>query len=154
MLNVSDKLKSSRPGGGLRRGKTAIAGAATTGLSFTDHLDSQVEEAGRPSLNQKLTHMRIALDDAGNVLEKNPTLGNLEVYKTLLSNLIAAATRGAYDVQGIGAGWTASEKHHVVKLIDQEAEELLQLVMSEQRDNLKIAGKLVQIKGLVIDLTS
>lgn len=154
MLNVSDKLKTSRPGSGLRRGRAAVAGAASTGLSFTDHLSSQVEEAGRPALNSQLKQMRMALEDAGNMLEKNPSLGNLEVYKAILSNLIGAASRGAYEVRGVGAGWTASEKHHVVSLIDKEAEELLKLVLSEQQDKLKIASKLVQIKGLVIDLTS
>lgn len=154
MININDKLKSLRTGNNPRKSKTRTVGTPAIGRSFTDHLVQQVDEVGRPSLNQQLTHIRSALEQAGSTLEHNPSLGNLEIYKALLSNLVSAATQGAYKVQGIGAGWSASEKHHVVKLIDQEAEELLQLVLSEQKDKLKIATKLVHIKGLVVDLLS
>ena len=154
MINVNDKLKSFRTGVNGRKGKARAEGTAAVGRSFTDHLVQQVEEVAKPSLNQQLDHLRLALDDAGANLERNPSLGNLEVFKALLSNLVSTATQGAYQVEGIGAGWSAAEKHHVVKLIDQEAEELLQLVLSEQKDKIKIATKLVHIKGLVVDLLS
>ncbi len=154
MINVNDKLKSFRTGGNARKSKARTDGTLAVGRSFTDHLVQQVDEVAKPSLNRQLDQIRIALDDAGATLERNPSLGNLEVFKALLSNLISTVTQGAYEVQGIGAGWSAAEKHHVVKLIDEEAEELLQLVLSEQKDKIKIATKLVHIKGLVIDLLS
>lgn len=154
MININDKLKSLRSGDSARRTKTKEVGKISGRKSFTEHLIQQVDEVNRVSLNEELGALRGALDNAGDALERNPSLGNLEVYKALLSNLIAKTTQGAYKVQGVGSGWSPTEKHHVIKLIDEEAAELLQLILNEHKDRMKIAAKLVQIKGLVVDLLS
>ena len=152
MININDKLKSLRTGDGTKRARTKEASRIGKTRSFTDHLVQQVDEVSRPSLNEELNLIRQALEDAGNILERNPTIGNLEIYRVLLSNLVGKATQGAYEVEGVGPGWSLTDKHHVIRRIDEEAEELLLLVLSEQKDNLKIAAKLTHLKGLVVDL--
>ncbi|MDX1397386.1 MAG: DUF327 family protein [Oceanospirillum sp.] len=154
MININDKLKSLRTGDGARRAKTKETGSVGKTRSFTDHLVQQVDEISAPTLNDELTRIREALDDASTNLERNPTIGNLEIYRALLSNLIGKATKGAYEVEGVGPGWSLTDKHHVIRKIDEEAEELLLLVLNEQKDTLKIAAKLTHLKGLVVDLLS
>lgn len=152
MININDKLKSLRTGEGARRAGSKEKAGVNRTRSFTDHLVQQVDEINAPTLNDELTMIRQALDDAGNNLERNPTIGNLEIYRALLSNLVGKATKGAYEVEGVGPGWSLTDKHHVIRKIDEEAEELLLLVLNEQKDTLKIAAKLTHLKGLVVDL--
>lgn len=154
MININDKLKSMRAGDGARKTKTKETSGISKTRSFNDHLVQQVGEIAAPSLNDELTRIREALDDASKNLERNPTIGNLEIYRALLSNLIGKATKGAYEVEGVGPGWSLTDKHHVIRKIDEEAEELLLLVLNEQKDTLKIAAKLTHLKGLVVDLLS
>lgn len=154
MININDKLKSLRTGDGTRKTKAKETGGIGRTRSFSDHLVQQVDEVSRPSLNEELTRIREALDDASRNMERNPTIGNLEIYRALLSNLIGKATQGAYEVEGVGPGWSLTDKHHVIRKIDEEAEELLLLVLNEQKDTLKIAAKLTHLKGLVVDLLS
>ena len=54
----------------------------------------------------------------------------------------------------VGPGWHPADRHQVVRRIDEEAEDLMNLIMSEQKDRVAIARTLVSIKGLVIDLVS
>ncbi|WP_051206487.1 DUF327 family protein [Oceanospirillum maris] len=152
MININDKLKALRTGDGTKRARTKETSRIGKTRSFTDHLVQQVDEVSRPSLNEELNFIRQALEDAGNTLERNPTIGNLEIYRVLLSNLVGKATQGAYEVEGVGPGWSLTDKHHVIRRIDEEVEGLLLLVLDEQKDALKIAAKLTHLKGLVVDL--
>lgn len=154
MININDKLKSLRTGDGTKRARTKESRGIGKTRTFTDHLVQQVDEINAPTLNDELTRIREALDEAAVNLERNPTIGNLEIYRALLSNLIGKATKGAYEVEGVGPGWSLTDKHHVIRKIDEEAEELLLLVLNEQKDSLKIAAKLTHLKGLVVDLLS
>jgi uncharacterized protein YaaR (DUF327 family) len=81
-------------------------------------------------------------------------VGNLEVFRALLSNLVGKVIKGGFQVDSVGPGWHPADRHQVIRQIDAEAEELLNLVMDEQKDRVSIARRLFNIKGLVVDLLS
>ncbi len=122
--------------------------------NFNDQLLRQISATGRASLKKELSDLQGLLVKAGDELERNPTVGNLEVFRVLLSNLVDKVVKGGFQVDNVGPGWHPADRHQVIRQIDEEAESLLLLVMTEQKDRVAIARKLSDIKGLVVDLLS
>lgn len=154
MLPINTLLKNFRS----ERHRTNLARTDKSGhkeaLSFNDQLMQQIASGGRTSLREELNQLQELLGQAGDALEMHPTLGNLEVFRALLANLVGKVVKAGFQVDSVGPGWHPADRHQIVRRIDTEAEELMQLVMSQQQDRLEIVRKLVSIKGLVIDLVS
>lgn len=154
MLPINTMLKNFRSD--RQRARTAKSDGTSNkaALSFNDQLMSQIATGGRATLKEELSQLQDMLDEAGSKLEQHPTSGNLEVFRVLLSNLVGKVVKGGFQVDSVGPGWHPADRHQIVRRIDEEAEGLLHLVMSEQKDRMAIARRLICIKGLVIDLVS
>lgn len=154
MLPINTMLKNFRSD--RQKARTAKAGGATNkeALNFNDQLMHQISTGGRVTLKEELGELQELLGKAGDALERHPTIGNLEVFRVLLSNLVGKVVKGGFQVDSVGPGWHPADRHQIVRRIDKEAEELMHLVMSEQKDRMEIVRRLVCIKGLVIDLVS
>ena len=154
MLPINTMLKNFRSDRQKSRAAKADGAANKNSLSFGDQLTQQIATGGRATLKEELGELQQLLGQAGDKLEQHPTAGNLEVFRVLLSNLLGKVVKGGFQVDSVGPGWHPADRHQIVRRIDEEAEELLHLVMSEQKDRMAIARTLVCIKGLVIDLVS
>lgn len=154
MLPINTMLKNLRSDRQKARSAKAGGTANKDSLSFNDQLMNQIATGGRATLKEELNQLQELIGKAGDELERNPTIGNLEVFRVLLSNLVGKVVKAGFQVDSVGPGWHPADRHQVVRRINEEAENLMQLVMSEQKDRVAIARNLVSIKGLVIDLVS
>ncbi|SFW98871.1 YaaR family protein [Marinospirillum alkaliphilum] len=154
MLPINTMLKNLRSDRQKGRPSGAVGRMDSDTPSFGDQLLHQIATGGRTDLRKELKQLQDLLGKAGDELERHPTIGNLEVFRALLSNLVAKVVKGGFQVESVGPGWHPADRHQVIRRIDEEAEELLQLVMNEQKDRVSIARSLVTIKGLVVDLLS
>ncbi|WP_416885125.1 YaaR family protein [Marinospirillum sp.] len=154
MIPVNTLMKNLRSPG--QKGRTAGKSGKVENKpsSFNEQLLQQISVGGRAELKKELEQLQEMLGQAGEELERNPTVGHLEVFRTLLSNLVAKVIKGGFQVDSVGPGWHPADRHQVIRQIDAEAEELLNLVMEQQKDRVAIARRLFNIKGLVIDLLS
>jgi len=154
MLPINTMLKNLRSD--RQKGRSAKAEASNNKnlTSFNDQLMQQIATGGRVTLKEELGKLQELIGQAGDKLESNPTIGNLEVFRALLSNLVSKVVKAGFQVDSVGPGWHPADRHQVVRRIDEESENLMQLIMSEQKDRVAIARNLVSIKGLVIDLVS
>ncbi len=154
MIPVNTLMKNLRSPGHKGKAAKRSSQAAKKEADFNDQLLQQISVGGRQELQKELSQLQEMLGKAGDELERNPTVGNLEVFRTLLSNLVGKVIKGGFRVDSVGPGWHPADRHQVIRQIDNEAEELLNLVMNEQKDRVAITRRLFNIKGLVIDLLS
>lgn len=154
MLPINTMLKNLRSDRQKGRSTKPEGTTSKDSPSFNDQLMQQVTTGGRATLKEELGKLQELIGEAGNKLESNPTIGNLEVFRALLSNLVGKVVNAGFQVDSVGPGWHPADRHQIVRRIDEESENLIQLVMSEQKDRVAIARNLVSIKGLVIDLVS
>lgn len=154
MLPVNTMLKNLRSDRQKRKPSARADAQTTTTGSFNDQLLNQISVAGRADLKRELHQLQELMEQSGEELERNPTIGNLEVFRAVLAQLVAKVVKGGFQVDSVGPGWHPADRHQIVRRIDDEAEELLELVMHQQKDRVAIARRLVNIKGLVIDLIS
>jgi len=154
MLPINTMLKNFRSDRQKGRSAKAESAVGKDSPSFNDQLMQQIATGGRASFKEELGKLQELIGKAGDQLESNPTLGNLEVFRALLANLVSKVVKAGFQVDSVGPGWHPADRHQVVRRIDEESENLIQLVMSEQKDRVAIARSLVSIKGLVIDLVS
>ncbi|MDR9467130.1 YaaR family protein [Marinospirillum sp.] len=154
MIPVNTMLKNLRSDGQKGRPAGKSDKSERKKSTFNDQLMQQISVGGRAELKKELNQLQELLGKAGEELERNPTVGNLEVFRALLSNLVGKVVKGGFQVDSVGPGWHPADRHQVIRQIDAEAEELLNLVMNEQKDRVSIARRLFNIKGLVVDLLS
>lgn len=94
------------------------------------------------------------LDAAAEKLRSEASLQALAEYKAALKAAIDDAVRRAYRVHtetGF-AGGGRRRLLYVVRIVDAKLEELARLLMARERDNLAIAARIDEIRGLLLDL--
>lgn len=135
----------------LSRSESSEANKSST---FAQHLEISTKLDSSEDVKENIGILRKLVDSAGEELERNPTLGNYHLYRALLGDIVKRVVRGSLEVKNVGTGLNPSDRHQIISHIDQEAEQLLELVISEQKNRLKITASIDTIKGLVIDLLS
>ena len=128
----------------------SIASKSDSTLSFADALQSKSSE--QDSYTQEVDQLRQEIDTAGDALMKEPTLANFKKYKDLLGQLAKRISNEAYHLEKIGGTAMNPRYFEVIKVINSEADELYKLIVSQQRDNMKVIEKVIGIKGMVVDL--
>ena len=88
MLPINTMLKNFRADRQKARAAKAENAAGKNALSFNDQLMQQVASGGRTAFKEELNQLQELIGQAGDALERNPTIGNLEVFRALLSNLV------------------------------------------------------------------
>lgn len=119
--------------------------------TFKFTLVSKVEEAG---LQERLISMMEEITMQGNKLAKHRDIKDMKHYRGLIKafmNEIVSRShefsrenfldrRGRHRVYGI------------IRLIDQNLDELAQELMKDEKDNIAILGKIGEIRGLLLDI--
>lgn len=131
-----------------RRGGAA-ARSETRATAFRDEL--RLREVER----EKAAEQALAdLDAAADKLRSEASLQALAEYKAALKAALGDAVRRAYRVHtetGF-AGGGRRRLLYVVRIVDAKLEELARMLMARERDNLAIAARLDEIRGMLLDL--
>lgn len=151
---INSMLKQLRDDRRTSKPLKSRSGAAVGKVSFNDHFTQQTQVTDRHAYRAELDHLRSLLDEAGEDLERNPTVGNFEVFRTLMGSLISRVLEGGFQVENVGPGWHPADRHQIIRKIDAEAEALLEMVLEEHKDRTQIHKRISTLKGLVIDMMS
>lgn len=94
------------------------------------------------------------LDETGERLEREPTMETFRTFRDLLGAVTKRIIDMAYRIDKVGGTPFDPRYHERVAVIDREADSLLRIMLSRQKDRLEITRKVMEIRGLVIDLLS
>ena len=136
------------------KGSRISPGCPSDGLSlFAEtllHSDRALEGS---QLRLELEGLKDRIDQAGVDLERRPTIEHLEAFRNLIITFTRKITANAYRLENLGS-WNSVNCQHILCTIDQEADTLLGLVMAQNRDRLRITAKIMEIRGLIVDVLS
>ncbi len=132
------------------RGPGASRPSDTTAAAFARALEQQMDIQSRESMLERLDELRQELDNAGKRLDKSPTLTNYHLFMQNLKSITELVQSSAYRVVTVNA----AALHEVVLTVDEQADELYQMVMAEQKDRVRITHQIMRIQGLVINMLS
>lgn len=94
-----------------------------------------------------------ALDEAAKRLKESPTMANLRRFKEVVRSLLKKVLDNAYVVEEVRAFNRRGRQSvaMLVRTIDKELDELGRLILAKAQDPLKIAAKIDDIRGLILD---
>jgi len=150
-MKISDKSSVKD----LRKGHQTMASPPPrSGLFSLFSSELQAKQLEVNQHEQTISDLRIALDTAGEALEKEPTIQNFKRFRELLSKLAKQVTNEAYRLEKIGGTPMNPRYYEIITVIDKEADKLYELVVKEQKDRMSITASVIGIKGLVVDLVT
>lgn len=117
---------------------------------FASELTQQQSEYG--FFEGELDELRKEIELSGEKLEKEPTLANFGQFRELLSRLAKRITTEAYRLEKIGGTPQNPRYFEIITVINAEADRLYNLIIHENKNHLAIAAKVINIKGMVVDL--
>lgn len=91
----------------------------------------------------------------GQRLRRNPTIERLKDYKDKIKNFMEKVIDSVDDMKDFTGNNSKNGKEKVYKLmgkVDEEMEELTQIILSGQRDSIKILSKIDAIRGMLVDV--
>ncbi len=93
-----------------------------------------------------------SIDNAALALRDAPTRENLDKYRRAIRDVLYGLLQ-AYEVESV-TGFNRFGKrtfHVLVRVVDQELDQLARLVLSKAKDSLAIAAKIDDIRGILLD---
>jgi len=124
--------------------------AKGTGLLFAATLERQQEE--NDPYEHEIDTLRKEIEQAGNKLQQEATLPNFIKFRDLLSSLAKRVSAEAYRLEKIGGTPQNPRYYEIITVINAEADRLYNLIISENKNHLAVTAKVINIKGMVIDL--
>ncbi len=144
------KIRSDKSSAIRYKDSRGIAPRKGVSSIFTGELTRQ-EEKIQDNDRQELESLREKLFDAGDNLEKEPTMANLAAFRDLIGKFARKATSMAYKMETFTSEY-GGRPLDIITVIDKEVDELYHLVMQGQQSRIKIAAKISSIKGLIVKL--
>ncbi|HBR02252.1 MAG TPA: DUF327 domain-containing protein [Ruminiclostridium sp.] len=117
---------------------------------FSTQLDRHFSE----NQEEELKKMAQEIETAGKRLSEHIDISDLKAYKRLISEFLDNAIRSSSSFSK-DSFLDRRGRHRVfatVKTINEKLEELTKQVLSAERDNLVILGRIEDIRGLILDL--
>lgn len=149
-MRINNKMTAAEIDRKAKNTKKADMGSGGAVASpFAARLSASVKDV--QDIGMELKELKDAIDKAADDLDREPTVANFRVFRDLLSNFAKKATSEAYRIEKIMSSGITPHEHELVTIINKEADDLYRLIVSEQQDRLAITGKLIRIKGLVVD---
>lgn len=93
-----------------------------------------------------------SVDRAGRALKESPTIERLEAYKEAIREVLTELQK-AYRVEEL-RGFSRYGKrtiHVLVRVVDESLDELARLVIARSQDTLRIAARIDDIRGILLD---
>lgn len=141
--SIREMEKNSRKKSALTNGSVSLFAAELT-----------LQQTESSSYEDEIDYLRKEIEHAGNKLEKEPTLPNFSQFRDLLSRLAKRISAEAYRLEKIGGTPQNPRYFEIITVINAEADRLYNLIVRENKDNLAIAAKVINIKGMVVDLVT
>ena len=132
--------------------QTSSGKPAARGLMSLFSSELKNKKIEMESYDHDIHDLRGQIDEAGKILENEPTLPNFKKFRELLSRLAKKVSAEAYRLEKIGGTPMNPRYFEIITVIDSEADKLYQLVIKEQKDRMAITNSVIGIKGLVVDL--
>lgn len=119
--------------------------------SFKFTLAAHVEEA---ELQQRLTSMMNEITMQGNKLSKNRDIRDMKRYRSLVKDFLNEIVSRSHEFSR--ENFLDRRGRHrvygIIRLVDENLDELAKELMKDEKDNLAILGKIDEIKGLLLDI--
>jgi hypothetical protein len=103
------------------------------------------------SYEQELQDLKEEIERAADDLDREPTMARFREFRDLIATLTKKVTSHVYRLEKVGGTTLNPRCYEIVTVIDREADNLYQLIMNQNKDRLAITGKIMELKGLVID---
>jgi uncharacterized protein YaaR (DUF327 family) len=132
--------------------KTSMSSSGKTSQTFATTLTQKHCEMS--AYEQEVEELKRGIDEAGDQLEKEPTLANFHKFRELLGQIAKRISAEAYRLNKIGGTPQNPRYYEIITIINSEADQLYKLLLQEQRKHMEITAKVIGIKGLVVNLTT
>ena len=120
------------------------------GPLFSAHMDKKYSESQEEELKKKAQE----IEKQGKRLVSHVDIAELKAYKRLIMEFLDDAVRGSSRFSK-DSFLDRRGRHRVfaiIKTVNEELELLTKEVLSSEKDNLKILGRIEDIRGLILDL--
>lgn len=148
-MRIHDKISSRDVEKKAGKGTLIRSGGGEGNSPFVRALSLRRTELD--TYEQQLQDLKDEIDRAGNDLEREPTVANFRTFRDLIATLAKTVTANAYRLERVGGTTLNPRCFEIVTVIDREADNLLRLIMTENKDRLKITNKILELKGLIVD---
>lgn len=134
--------------GALRQEEKKVKEARSTSFQ------AQYRKTQEESTQEKIERLLTDISKQAEVLEKRMDIGELKVYKQLISEFLHETVNNSHmffkesmlDRRGRHRVWA------MVKRVNDELEKLTQEVLKEEKDNIRILSCMEDIRGLLLDI--
>ena len=119
--------------------------------TFKFTLASRVEEAG---LQERLMSMMEEITMQGDKLAKHRDIKDMKRYRGLIKSFMNEIVSRSHEFSR--ENFLDRRGRHrvygIIRLVDQNLDELAQELMKDEQDNIAILGKIGEIRGLLLDI--
>ena len=118
--------------------------------TFNSHMQRQ----GSLNLNESLKQLADDIIKQGSRLSERVDIAELKAYKRMVSEFLDEAVRG-FAKFSKESHMDRRGRHRIyttVKKVNVKLEELTEEVLKQEKDNLKIIGRIEDIRGLILDI--
>ena len=121
-----------------------------SGAQFSSHLDKHFSD----NQDEELKKKALEIEKQGKHLSEHVDISELKTYKRMVMEFLDEAVRcsGRFSKESFLDRRGRHRVFATVKTINEKLEQLTSDVLSSEKDNLTILGKIEDIRGLVLDL--
>ncbi len=123
------------------------------GISISNKSDfsKNFNFARQQKSEEQLKEMLKSIKAKGNRLAVTKSYADVRAYKRAIKEYLESILGFMYTVKKDISFWQ-TQYYVTVDTIDQKLEELTQMLLSEEKDNLNVAGTVDEIAGLIVDI--
>lgn len=134
--------------GNINKESTRIGSSSKS--SFSSHLRQQASQ----NQDEMLHNMAKEIVKQGERLSEKVDIAELKAYKRMISEFLEEAVRSfaRFSKESFMDRRGRHRLYAIVKRVNSEMEELTQEILKQEKDHLKIVGKIEDIRGLILDM--
>lgn len=121
-----------------------------SGPQFSSHMDRQFSQNQEEELKKKA----LEIEKQGKHLANHIDVSELKAYKRLVMEFLDEVIRSSsrFSKESFLDRRGRHRVFSTIKIVNEELEQLTRDVLSSERDNLSILGRIEDIRGLILDL--
>lgn len=146
-MRIDEKI--GRSGVGVRKGQQGASRSGGANSPFAGKLI--ISENDIDEYRMEVEELKRQIDEAGDALDKEPNMSNFKKFRALLTAITKKVTTEALRVEQVFGTQLNPQCYEMVRIVDQKADELYQLVLSEHKDRIKITSAIMELRGLVVN---
>ena len=116
----------------------------------TKNFSSEFQFANQQEKKKYLKSLLDKIDKKGKHVIATNSIRAIAEYKKIIQEYLTLVLQSGYEVKKLQHPWDG-QYMSIVKIIDQELDELSQLILNKHRDTIKIINKIDCIQGILID---